>query len=341
MKHRLSYLSYGLRYRMRSLYPSWKKRFWKGRFNYCGRKGVTIPEGSAEFAARLTAGSPFSAGRFGFFELSAMRNFYFEKEQIYPLILDSLKKSAGVFPPVKETGFRFLELMKEALGDLDYLMCSAEPFENFFAAKYAKPELVWIPELELASPWLLEKPWTAALKGKRVLVVHPFEDTIQSQYKKRELIFGDTDLLPEFTLLTYRSMVTIGDFSDPRYPDFFSALEHQFEEISRLDFDVALLGCGAYGFPLAAWIGKRLNKTAVHMGGALQILFGILGARWDGSRFPGQGPVPELAPYVNDAWTYPSKEETPSAAGGVEYGPYWKSSILREMEEESGKEAAS
>lgn len=43
-------------------------------------------------------------------------------------------------------------------------------------------------------------------------------------------------------------------------------------EALKFDFDVAIIGCEAYGFPLAARL-KRAGKIVVHMGGATQILF--------------------------------------------------------------------
>ena len=95
------------------------------------------------------------------------------------------------------------------------------------------------------------------------------------------------------------------------------------KEILAIDFDVALLGCGAYGFPLAAGI-KKAGRQAVYMGGVLQILFGILGRRWDGSRFGGIEHMDEsLKRYYSDAWIYPL-EQRPADADKVEYGPYWK-----------------
>ena len=44
-------------------------------------------------------------------------------------------------------------------------------------------------------------------------------------------------------------------------------------------FDAALLGCGAYGLPLAAHVVSR-GASAVYVGGGLQLLFGIQGRRW-------------------------------------------------------------
>lgn len=58
------------------------------------------------------------------------------------------------------------------------------------------------------------------------------------------------------------------------------------------------------------------------MEGSLQILFGIMGKRWDGSVFGGKMRE-DVAKYYNDNWIYPI-EERPVDASKVEYGPYWK-----------------
>ena len=93
--------------------------------------------------------------------------------------------------------------------------------------------------------------------------------------------------------------------------------------ILKIDFDIALLGCGAYGYPLAAEI-KRGCRQAVHMGGAIQLMFGIMGKRWDGTRPGSDGKMrADVAKYYNDDWIYPI-EEKPADADKVEYGPYWK-----------------
>ena len=52
------------------------------------------------------------------------------------------------------------------------------------------------------------------------------------------------------------------------------------EKCIRLEFDVAIIGCGAYGFPLANEI-KKMGKVAIHLAGATQLMFGIVGKRWE------------------------------------------------------------
>jgi phytoene dehydrogenase-like protein len=85
-------------------------------------------------------------------------------------------------------------------------------------------------------------------------------------------------------------------------------------QINALDFDVAIIGAGAYGLPLAAHI-KRLGKKAIQLGGATQILFGIRGRRWDR--------MPFFQGLYNEHWVRPLPEETPLNFQSVEDGCYW------------------
>ena len=43
--------------------------------------------------------------------------------------------------------------------------------------------------------------------------------------------------------------------------------EYMKAEINKSNYDICILGCGAYGFPLAAHV-KRMGKKAIHMGGS-------------------------------------------------------------------------
>ena len=86
------------------------------------------------------------------------------------------------------------------------------------------------------------------------------------------------------------------------------------DKIDQDDYDVCLIGCGAYGFPLAAHV-KRMGKQAIHLGGALQLLFGIRGNRWDN--------MDDYKSLVNQYWTRPKGVEIPQAKDKVENGCYW------------------
>lgn len=164
-------------------------------------------------------------------------------------------------------------------------------------------------------PFCNGKPWYRALEGKRVLVVHPFADTIRSQYARRDRLFPQDRILPLFHLETYRPVVSLaGKWNESAFPSWFDALERMIREISDLSFDVAIIGAGAYGMSLAAAV-KQMGRIGIHMGGATQLLFGIKGGRWDDTDFGRR--------LYNDSWVRPSASEVPDNARTVEGGCYW------------------
>lgn len=103
-----------------------------------------------------------------------------------------------------------------------------------------------------------ELPWTLALKGKRVLVVHPFAESIKSQSCRRNLIFKNQNIWPEYNLITLCAVQSNAG-NNVSFRDWFEALKWMEDEIAKIDFDICILGCGAYGLPLAATI-KRMGK---------------------------------------------------------------------------------
>lgn len=221
-----------------------------------------------------------------------------------------MKRGAGFFPATPENLERFSKRTLEDCGQID-LLGSWLPAENRLGDRL---HAIRVPLFDL-EPYFHADPWSEALQGKRILVIHPFERSIRAQYDKRERLFNDPRVLPGFTLLTYPAVQTIGGVSS-QFEDWFEALRFMEQEISRIDFDIAIIGAGAYGMSLAAFIKRNLHRKAIHLGGASQILFGIKGRRWDNRPGYSQG-------LYNEDWVRPSPEETPGTAQRVEGGCYW------------------
>lgn len=95
-------------------------------------------------------------------------------------------------------------------------------------------------------------------------------------------------------------------------------------ELDKEPYDVALIGCGAYGMPLAAY-SKKTGHKAIHLAGALQLLFGIRGSRWDNPNYGIQefGVQNKYKELFNDAWVYPDESCRPKNYKKVEGGCYW------------------
>ena len=108
-------------------------------------------------------------------------------------------------------------------------------------------------------------------------------------------------MLPPFHLQTFRSVQSLAGIQTP-FKDWFEAYKFMCEGIAKIDFDVAIVGCGAYGLPIGSFIKGELKKTAIHLGSATQILFGIKGKRWDD--------IPFFRDHLyNEHWTRPSEDE--------------------------------
>ncbi len=221
-----------------------------------------------------------------------------------------MARGAGFFPTTPESLERFARLTLDDIPQIDILGSWLRAEDRLGDELKA----LRVPLFDL-EPYFHADPWTLALRGHRVLVVHPFEKSIRAQYARRGDLFTDPGVLPEFELLTFPSVQTIGG-SSSRFKDWFEALDHMKEGIASLSFDMAIIGAGAYGMPLAAFIKRELRKKSVHLGGATQILFGIKGKRWDA--------IPRYSTMLyNEHWVRPSADEKPSSAGRVEGGCYW------------------
>ena len=90
------------------------------------------------------------------------------------------------------------------------------------------------------------------------------------------------------------------------------------KQMNETDYDIALIGCGAYGFNLAAH-AKRMGKKGFHLGGVLQVLFGIIGKRWENPK-QGNGVYLKL---LNNHWVRPMDSEKPKQSFLVENNTYW------------------
>ncbi len=297
--------------------PDRIRRYLKNKSVVANGKVQTAEEINNCIKDMILSGNPFLAGRFGATELFCVRTFDFEVESKYDKVLSQMENWSGFFPSKKELGDKFKNLMLDLIPEANVMGIWMLPFEEYYLNSYGNKQLKTTYLLDL-EPWSSpEKPWSAALNGKKVLVIHPFKETIERQYKRREEIFPGTDILPKFELITLKAVQTVAGEKDNRFSTWFDALEWMYQEAMKIDFDVAIIGCGAYGFPLAAKL-KQAGKQAIHLAGATQLLFGIKGKRWEENTA-----FAYVQKFFNDAWVYPSDEDKPKAANKVEGGCYW------------------
>lgn len=280
---------------------------------------------------------PCMIARFGSTELSAIINYLgvsSDEHSVWKFIrgeqpewwwngsiMSQMQQWSGFFPPTEQMLNMFCRMMLEDAKEVNVLGSWIED-ENLLTEYIRSANIV---HLRLLEPFWSNMPWTRVLAGMRVLVVHPFAETIERQYAlNRRGLFANDDILPEFHLDTIKAVQSLGG-DGGRFPTWFDALEYMKSEIDSREYDICLIGCGAYGFPLAAHV-KRQGKKAVHLGGALQLLFGIKGNRWENPNYGVKewgilrGSYSSL---MNDKWVRPDESMRPKNAQTVEGACYW------------------
>ena len=282
------------------------------------KKAYLVNESIADLIKTKT---PAAIGKFGSTELQTLRGFIrhsssekADKKTAY--FRKILMEFSGVYPPNYKTFKNWSTFwINEVLPEMTIIGTWFNYNESRVVKKYsynAKPMHSYGLE-----PYIFSNPWSAELKGKKVIVVSPFSKTIQVQYPKRKEIWVlNPNVLPEMELVTIQCP-TYPHLVKPKHNDWFESLDDMKKQIAATDFDVLLVGAGAYSLPLCTY-AKSLGKVGIHLGGNMQLIFGILGKRWLVE--------PNCSidhKYFNDAWIYPLKEETPEGNDKVEDGCYW------------------
>jgi len=282
-----------------------KKFYLKHIGIYNGKKRLKLlgeEEGDKIISQKIKLGKPFMLARYGSTEF---------KNIIGDRHFDLLQFYSGFFPNAKKLLKKFQEVYFESSKQIDILAVWNYKMHFLKKIKLIRnfPNIKYLISLSVVVG--LNNRWLKELKGKRILVIHPFKATIEMQMKKRR----ELGILPKLKKLkVIKAVQTIAGNQDPRFKTWFDALDYMKKEIDKKknSFDIALIGCGAYGLPLTAYIKSR-GKQALHLAGGTQLLFGIKGKRWDDN---------SKIKY-NEHWIYPLEEDKIENLKKIDGGAYW------------------
>jgi len=228
------------------------------------------------------------------------------------------KINAGVWPPTTKQLLNFSMAYETAFSRTTHVGFWGNLQGEKAFLSWAAPAAQRVP-LRTLDPVLLAAdgigPWSSSLSGMTVLIVAPFAELAAQQMARRSTIFRtDFEVLPNFDVIPLVPPQTQA-LSVPR-TTWSQGLRDTVAAIDRIapNVDAALVSAGSYGMPLAAH-AARLGIPVIYVGGALQLLFGIAGARWANS--------PSLANIRGQGWVQPSKGAKPRGARLVEGGAYW------------------
>jgi len=184
---------------------------------------------------------------------------------------------------------------------------------NFITMNFPKKKQFWAFTLDIFHN-IYNEPWTRALRGKRLLIISPFVKSMQEKLEVLPEIYG-IDLFPDCSFVFIKPPQTQGDIESEEFDIELQKFMNEVAEIKD-KFDIALCSCGGYGNLVCAKIFD-MGKSAIYVGGVLQMYFGIYGTRWLKER-------PDiLRLFMNKHWSRPKEEEQPDGFKKVEGSCYW------------------
>jgi len=186
---------------------------------------------------------------------------------------------------------------------------------NFITNTFSSKQMFWVFAMDIYH-YIYNRPFTTALRGRRILIVSPFEKSIRSKLEFRSKLYDGVDLFPDCSFVFIKPPITNGDNSSDEFDVELTRFYTRLDEI-RGKYDVALLSCGGYANIVANYIYENHGASAIYVGGVLQMYFGIYGGRWLKER------AEILKMFMNNNWSRPGVEEKPENFSSIEGGCYW------------------
>jgi len=186
---------------------------------------------------------------------------------------------------------------------------------NFITTTFLTKQSFWVFAMDIYH-YIYSRPFTTALRGRRILIVSPFEESIRSKLEIRNKLYDGVDLFPNCSFVFIKPPMTNGDNPSDEFDVELSRFYTRLDKLKE-KYDVALLSCGGYANPIANYIYENHGASAIYVGGVLQMYFGIYGGRWLKER------ADVLKLFMNNNWSRPSEEEKPVNSSSIEGGCYW------------------
>jgi hypothetical protein len=270
------------------------------------------------YAQLLRDRRPFAAGKIGTAEILGLD--YFDRFFQGGLGITSwvrpatrLANNAGFFPVELDAYRGWNREMRASIAHLDFVcLWQTDPFLRLYESKIVSINAKKAQRIPMG--WL-GKSILAEIVDFRWLVISPFIKTMQMQLPRMRQIHdpeNQTKTNWEKTASNTRFLrCPLQWHLEPSpYRSWAEGLEILSGRVAQEQFDVALIGAGAWSLPLAARI-KKSGRSAIHTGGETQLFFGIKGQRWNHSDF------------YNSAWVSVLPEETPELRAKIDDACYW------------------
>ena len=264
--------------------------------------------------------NPFFIGRIAGCELKVAQSY--QEGNLFDIVdeLRELENNAGIFTKDIDSLSKYTQMLIESYNHCTIIaeweqtgkvFTHTGSGQQFIAKRTPKTPKIDARSLE---PYYFKENWMPALKGKKILIVHPFVKTFKKQVPKLKEIFPGKSWFEDCEFQFVEPPLTLaGNHQDKDWQDHLNPFLESLRELKN--FDIAFVAAGGYGMLISNFIFKNLDRSVIYVGGALQIFFGVIGKRWFDNK--------DILKIMNDNWIRPDKEDKPDNFKNVEKGCYW------------------
>ena len=231
----------------------------------------------------------------------------------------------GVFPTNAIFLSDFAQFYTKHVRQIDILgLFQAEQEERIIKAN--KLNALFIPyqftEPDRSIPTNESNCYLPYFEGKKLLFISPFADLLKSRATKdafesvwsniNKNWFGPSEVSAYEIPYSYANSIQTHN----KYTNSIELFDSICANLEAMDFDIAFIGAGALGLPIASYL-KSIGKIAISLGGHLQVLFGIGGGRWSKDEFWSTN-------YINNDWIeMPEKYHPENKSKLSDNSAYW------------------
>ena len=129
--------------------------------------------------------------------------------------------------------------------------------------------------------YFMNEPTYKCIPHKKILIITSHKETTLGQLSKLDKIHNKP-IFENAEFYIYKpAQQNAGSHDSNSWLFHYNNMKRELADIKKtFDFDIALVSAGGFGMPLCNYIYTELNTSTIYVGGALQIFFGIIGARW-------------------------------------------------------------
>ena len=281
----------------------------------------------------VTQNNGFAMGKLGFAEqfllgylpFKATNPGYIQLKAYEAMLRYHCEFMFGIFPTDTSFLHEFAQFYTKHIQQIDILgLFLADQEEKIIKENELKA--LFIPyqftEPDRSIPSSESNCYLRFFEGKKILFISPFADLLKSRANKDTfeavwLSIGKKWFWPSEVNayeIPYSYVTSVNTYK--KYTNSMTLFDSICTNIKEVDFDVAFIGAGALGLPIAAHL-KNQGKIGISLGGHLQVLFGIGGGRWSKDEF-------WTTNYINHHWIeMPKKYHPENKSILTDNGAYW------------------